>query len=90
MPDRDMQDIACLAAQVIVIELEIPSRQQILLQSILQGEEGIGVIRSFDRHTGRQQLWTTPAQKQEAYDWLASLNPEIECTVTAEWLWEGY
>lgn len=75
-------------AEVLIIELEIPPRQQILLQSILQGEDGLGVIRSFDPVNGRQQFWTTPGQRQEAYAFLHSLPESIGCRITGEWLWQ--
>ncbi|TLS76664.1 DUF4911 domain-containing protein [Mariprofundus erugo] len=74
--------------QVLIIELEIPQQQQILLQSILQGEDGLGVVRSFDRVSGRQQFWTTPDQREEAYAWLDSLPEAIGCRITGEWLWQ--
>jgi len=74
---------------VVIIELEIPQSQQILLQSILQGEDGIGVIRSFDHCDGRQQFWTTASRRQDAYDWLDSLPDTIGCRVTGEWLWQN-
>lgn len=61
------------AEQVLIVELDIPTDQQILLQSILQGEDGLSVIRSFGEAPGRQQFWTTPCQRQVALDWLASL-----------------
>jgi len=82
MPNSVLQ-----AAQVLVIELEIPVAHQILVQSILQGEDGLGVIRSFDHTLGRQQLWTTPSQRQQAIDWLDSLPEALGCRVTGEWLW---
>lgn len=75
-------------AEVLIIELEIPPRQQILLQSILQGEDGLGVVRSFDPVNGRQQFWTTPDQRQEAYAFLYSLPESIGCRITGEWLWQ--
>ncbi|MDQ6993871.1 MAG: DUF4911 domain-containing protein [Mariprofundus sp.] len=75
--------------QVLIIELEIPVAHQILLQSILQGEDGLGLIRSFDGQGGRQQFWTTPCQRQDAYQWLASLPEKLGCCITGEWIWQS-
>jgi len=81
--------VAGQADQVLIIELDIPLARQILVQSILQGEDGLGVIRSFDHVSGRQQFWTTQDQRHEALDWLASLPDELACCVTGEWLWHN-
>jgi len=82
-----MANSALQAAQVLVIELHIPAVHQILVQSILQGEDGLGVIRSFDHALGRQQLWTTPSQRHLAIEWLDSLPEDLGCRVTGEWIW---
>jgi len=75
--------------QTLIIELTIARKQSTLFQSILQGEDGLGVIRCFDPEKKKQQLWTTPAQKCEVYDWLASLPECLQCRVTGEWFWSA-
>jgi len=75
--------------QTLIIEFVIAPRQSILLQSILQGEDGLGVIRCFDPEKKKQQLWTTPAQKHEVRDWLAGLPECLQCRVTDEWYWSA-
>jgi len=75
--------------QVFIIEFVITPKQSILLQSILQGEDGLGVIRCFDPEKKKQQLWTTPAQKHEVRDWLAGLPECLQCRVTGEWYWSA-
>jgi len=74
--------------QVFIIELIIAPKQSILFQSILQGEDGLGVMRCFDPEKKKQQLWTSADQKDEVYDWLKSLPESLECSVTGEWYWE--
>jgi len=60
-------------SQTLIIELLVASRQSVMLQSILQGEDGLGVIRCFDSNKSdpekkKQQLWTSADQKADVYD----------------------
>lgn len=87
MKNKSPVDIG--ANQVLIIELDIPATHQLLVQSILQGEDGLGVIRSFDHAAGRQQFWTTPDQRQDVLDWLNTLPDALGCAVTGEWLWQA-
>jgi len=72
--------------QTLIIELIVARRQSVLFQSILQGEDGLGVIRCFDPEKKKQQLWTTPAQKDEVYDFLNSLPEHLDIELTGEWI----
>lgn len=73
--------------QTLIIELTIPAKQQMLFQSILLGEDGLAAVRSFDADTSRQQLWTSPSQKELLYNWLASLPQSLEINVLGENIW---
>jgi hypothetical protein len=73
--------------KTLIVEIVIPAEQQMLFQSILQGEDGLAVVRSFDAETSRQQLWTSPSQKELLYDWLASLPQSLELRILSERVW---
>jgi len=72
--------------QTLIIELIVARRQSVLFQSILQGEDGLGVIRCFDPEKKKQQLWTTPAQKDEVYAFLNSLPEHLDIQLAGEWI----
>ena len=74
------------AYDVWIIELHVPLKRSLLLQAWLLGEEGLGVMRSFDADRCKQQFWTTVCQRDEAHQWLKSLPENFE--VTGEWLWQ--
>jgi hypothetical protein len=73
--------------QTLIVEIAIPARQQMLFQGLLLGEDGLAAVRSFDADTSRQQLWTSPSQKELLYDWLASLPQSLELRVLGERVW---
>jgi len=72
--------------RTLIIELCMESRQSALFQSILQGEDGLGVVRCFDPEKHKQQLWTTVDQKDDVYAWLNSLPENLNIRVSGEWL----
>ncbi len=76
--------------QTLIIELRIEPSQSTLFQSILQGEDGLGVVRCFDPDKQKQQLWTSADQKDEVYDWLNSLPARLQCRVSGEWYWSRH
>ena len=73
--------------QTLIVEFAIPAKQQMLFQSILLGEDGLAAVRSFDADRSRQELWTSPSQKELLYDWLASLPQSLELHVLGEKIW---
>ena len=75
-------------ALTLIVEVSMPARQQVRFQNILQGEDGLAVVRCFDPEKKRMQLWTVPAQKEELYDWLAGLPKSLELQLLREWLWD--
>lgn len=74
--------------EALIVEVELPSSQMVLMQSILQGEEGLATVRCLDPAKRKQQFWTTCAQRDELYAWLDSLPPSIGIKVTGEWIWQ--
>jgi len=73
--------------QTWVVEVTLPPAQQIRFQAILQGEEGLAVVRCFDPEKKKQQLWVPVAQQEEFDDWLNSLPKTLELKVLRQWLW---
>lgn len=73
----------------MIVEVVLPSSQCILLQSLLQGEDGLATIRCLDPEKKRQQFWTTAEQLGELYSWIRSLPDSLDIEVTGEWLWKA-
>jgi len=76
-----------ICEQTWVVEVTLPPAQQIRFQAILQGEDGLAVVRCFDPEKKKQQLWTSAAQRKELDDWLSSLPKTLELKVLRQWLW---
>ena len=76
-----------ISQQTLVVEFTMPARQQIRFQGILQGEDGLAVVRCFDVEKKKQQLWTPAGQKEELYAWLDSLPQSLGLKVLREWYW---
>lgn len=72
--------------RTLVIELELPPQQLALFQGLLQGEEGLALIRCFDPAKLRQQLWTAPSQRTNVFEWLRSLPAHLRWQVVGEWV----
>ena len=80
--------VALRHSQTLIIEFAVAPRQSILCQSILQGEDGLGVVRCFAPERKKQQLWTIADPQNEVYDWLKSLPEHLNVEVTGEWYFE--
>ena len=74
---------------VIIVEVALPAKQVLLFQALLQGEDGLAVSRCLDPEHKVQQLWTTPAMRDELYAWLDSLPVELDLHIVGEKLWAG-
>ena len=70
----------------MVVEIDIPAPRLALFQALLQGENGLAVIRCFDPEKRKQQLWTTPSQRQALFEWLQSLPETLQPGVRNEWV----
>ncbi len=72
----------------MIVEVVLPESQCVLLQSLLQGEDGLATVRCFDPEKKKQQFWTTPEQLHDLYDWLESLPASLNVKITGEWQWQ--
>ncbi len=77
------------SSEVLIVEVALPARQVVFFQGLLQGEDGLAVMRCFDPQHIKQQLWTTVAQREALMDWLASLPERIGLEVLDEWIWRA-
>jgi len=77
------------AEQTLIVEIALPPKQSLRFQMLLEVEEGLAVTRCFDPEHKKQQLWTTPSQRDELLAWLSSLPEALEIQVMDEWLWRG-
>ncbi len=73
----------------LIIELRLPARQAVLFQGLLQGEDGLAVMRCFDPQHIRQQLWTTPAQRRAVMAFLDSLPEAMGVEVLDSRIWKA-
>jgi len=76
---------AIASQPTLIIEIAMPPVQLVLFQAILQGEDGLCVMRCFDPEKKKQQLWTTPGQKDDVYAFLNSLSDDLDIQLTGEW-----
>jgi len=86
---RISEESCAIALQTLIIEIAMLPRHLVLFQAILQGEDGLCVMRCFDPEKKKQQLWTTPAQKDEVYAFLNSLPEHLDIERTGEWIRKG-
>ncbi|MDT8375837.1 MAG: DUF4911 domain-containing protein [Mariprofundaceae bacterium] len=78
-----------MSDDVVIVEVILPESQVVLLQSLLQGEDGLATIRCLDPEKKRQQFWTTQEQLGDLYQWLGSLPETMGVIITGEWSWQG-
>jgi len=72
--------------QTIIIEFELQAKQQLMFQALLQGEDGLGLVRCVD---GIQQLWTTTGQFERLQVWLAALPENLQVHQLRSYTWSG-
>ncbi len=69
----------------VIVTVRVPPARAVLFQGILNGEDGLAVMRSLDAgDRSLHELWTVPAQLPELYAWLASLPPGLDVHVVGE------
>ena len=73
----------------LIIEIELPVKLSFRFQMLLEGEDGLAVVRCYDPEHKKQQLWTTPSQRHALLDWLSTLPAALEVHVSGEWMWDG-
>ena len=67
----------------IVVVRVLPSRV-LLFQGLLQGEDGLALMRSRDADRSLHELWTVPAQLPALYAWLEGLPAGLDVRVMGE------
>jgi len=75
------------AGETLIVEVTMPPQQMVFFQSLLQGEDGLAIARSFDPDKLRLQLWTSAAQEAELMGWLADLPPSIGLKELGSRIW---
>jgi len=73
----------------LIIEIELPVKLSFRFQMLLEGEDGLAVVRCYDPEHKKQQLWTTPSQRDELLGWLRSLPAVFQVKVLDQWLWDS-
>ncbi len=68
---------------VIIFTLNKP--QQRLFQALLQGEDGLALVRCIG---GVQQLWTTSLQLDELLFWLKDLPKTMNICILRQYIWK--
>jgi hypothetical protein len=68
----------------VIVVVHVASSRAILFQGLLQGEDGLAVMRSRDADRSLHELWTVPAQLPELYVWLRGLPAELGVRIMAE------
>jgi len=68
----------------VIVVVRVPPAQAILFQGLLQGQDGLAVMRSRDADRSLHELWTVPAQREDLHAWLQGLAPRLDVHVVAE------
>jgi len=76
------------AGETLIVEVRMPPQQVVFFQSLLQGEDGLAVVRCFDPEKKKLQLWSSAAQKNDLLGWLTELPSTIRLEVLGYWLWQ--
>lgn len=60
-------------SDLAIIVVRLPAGQVVRFQGMLDGEDGLAILRCRDPETNEQQLWTTQDQLGELRAWIGSL-----------------
>ena len=74
------------AEQTMVIEVMVASGNLLLFQSLLEAEEGLGVVRCFDASGKKQQIWCAPGQYDDLCEWLNGLPASLQLHCSDKWI----
>jgi len=69
----------------VIIEFELAAKHQLLFQAMLQGEDGLAMVRCIN---GVQQLWTTPSQLGALRDWLKIIPCSFNMRILDTYTWQ--
>ncbi len=70
-----------------IVTIRVPRRHMFRLESLLQGESGMGVARFGDR-SGRCELWTTRAQCASLLQWIEEMEQGMQVCVMEVGPWK--
>lgn len=70
----------------MIIEFELAAKQHLMFQALLQGEDGLALVRCIG---GVQQLWTTTGQFESLQQWLAALPESLQVHQLRSYRWVG-
>ena len=73
------------ARDTAIVVVRVPASRAMLFQGLLQGQDGLAVMRSLNADDrGLHELWTVPDQLPALYDWLGGLPAELDVSAVAE------
>ena len=70
--------------ETAIVVVRVAPAQAILFQGLLQGQDGLAVMRSRDADRSLHELWTVPAQLPDLYAWLHGLPPSLGARIMGE------
>jgi len=70
--------------ELAVVVVRMPRRQVVRFQGMLDGEDGLAILRCRDAAADTQQLWTTRARLGELRAWIAGLPAKMRVEVVRE------
>ncbi len=73
-----------MGSELVIVVVRIPARQVVRFQGMLDGEDGLAILRCRDTTRDTQQLWTTRSMLDALYAWVGSLPEALQVEV----LWE--
>ena len=69
----------------VIVTVRLSPAQAVLFQGMLNGEDGLAVMRSLDANDrSLHELWTVPDQLPELYGWLANLPSTLQVHIVGE------
>jgi len=74
------------SSDTMILVVWLPDHAVVRFQSLLGGEDGLATLRCMDKASGEQELWTTKAQIEELWQWLASMPPELGVKIVREYV----
>jgi len=73
-----------MGSELAVIVVRMPAGQVVRFQGMLDGEDGLAILRCRDTTRGTQQLWTTYSMLDALYAWIDSLPEVLQVEVVRE------
>jgi len=77
-----------VSTDTLIVDITLEQRQMLLFQALLQGEEGLAVVRCFDEQHRHYELWSTPAQQDSLLHWLRALPAVLNVRIQGIRRWQ--